>query len=117
MKRGVASRFGSRRHRGRFSYGRGCPTLGKSDFSLSDADAARIEAEACRPPKDVGIPVTHGSASLLGAHVLHLTPKHASWLNQVECAFSILQAEVLARGSFRTLDELQDAVSAFLLFD
>src|SRR4030067_844484 len=33
------------------------------------ADGARIEAEACRPPKDVGIPVTHWSARLLGEHV------------------------------------------------
>ena len=258
----------------------GRSTLGTSDFSLSDADAARIEAEACRPPKDVGIPVTHWSASLLGAHVraqdiaasdrtvgrilrdadlqphrqkmyltshddefrfkrddvlhvyydaprdehivcldektgmqalerrypdlpmepgqpvrreyeyirhgtlclmgaydvrnrklfgftaekrgsdpfvelldcvdqsypagrghlvcdnlsdhntddvldwleahprwtLHFTPKHASWLNQVECAFSILQGKVLARGSFRTRDELQEAIYDFLLW-
>ncbi len=32
---------------------------------------------------------------------LHLTPKHAPWLNQIECAFSILSAKVLARGSLR----------------
>src|ERR1700677_3622054 len=56
------------RRRSRLNAG-GRPTLGTSDFSLSDANAARIEAEACRPPKDVGIPVTHWSASLLGAHV------------------------------------------------
>src|ERR1700735_2433083 len=56
------------RRRSRLNAG-GRPTLGTSDFSLSDADAARIEAEACRPPKDVGIPITHWSASLLGAHV------------------------------------------------
>ncbi len=258
----------------------GRSSLRAADFSLSDADAARIEAEACRPPKDVGIPVTHWSASLLGGHVRaegidasdrtvgrilhdadlqphrqkmyltshdeefrqkrddvlhvyydalpdehiicldektgmqalerrfpdlpmtpgqpvrrefeyirhgtlclmgaydvrnrklfgfttpkrggeafvdlldqvdqsyptgrghvvcdnlsdhdtddvldwledhprwlrHFTPKHASWLNQVECAFSILQAKVLARGSFRSLDELQAAVYDFLLW-
>ena len=47
----------------------GRPSFGTADFSLSDADAARIEAEACRPPKDVGIPVTQWSASLLGEHV------------------------------------------------
>lgn len=46
----------------------------------------------------------------------HFTPKHASWLNQVECAFSILQAKVLARGSFRTRDELQAAIYDFLLW-
>ena len=37
--------------------------------SLSDADAARIEAEACRPPQDVGVPITHWSEALLGEHV------------------------------------------------
>ena len=43
--------------------------IGPAAFSLSDADAARVEAEACRLPSDVGLPVTHWSASLLGAHV------------------------------------------------
>jgi transposase len=38
-------------------------------FSLSEADAARIESEACRSPSDVGLPVTHWSASLLGEHL------------------------------------------------
>ena len=47
----------------------GRPSFGTAGSSLSDADAARIEAEACRPPKDVGIPVTHWSAPLLGGHV------------------------------------------------
>ncbi len=30
----------------------------------------------------------------------HFTPKHASWLNQIECWFSILARHVLARGSY-----------------
>jgi hypothetical protein len=47
---------------------------------------------------------------------MHFTPKHASWLNQIECAFSILQAKVLARGSFRSADELRDAVYDFLVW-
>lgn len=49
----------------------GRPSFGTAALSLSDADAVRIEAEACRPPKDVGIPVTHWSAPLLGEHVRH----------------------------------------------
>jgi hypothetical protein len=32
--------------------------------------------------------------------IRYFTPKHASWLNQIECAFSILDRRVLARGSF-----------------
>jgi transposase len=47
---------------------------------------------------------------------LHFTPKHASWLNQVECAFSILGAKVLARSSFASLDEISKAVYDFLLW-
>src|SRR5262249_57952044 len=46
----------------------------------------------------------------------HFTPKHASWLNQIECAFSILGAQVLARGSFSSLDDLRNAVYDFLLW-
>jgi len=47
---------------------------------------------------------------------LHFTPKHASWLNQIECAFSILHAKVLARGSFASLDQLRSAVYDFLIW-
>lgn len=47
---------------------------------------------------------------------LHFTPKHASWLNQIECAFSILHAKVLARGSFASRDELCAAVYDFMLW-
>ena len=47
---------------------------------------------------------------------LHFTPKHASWLNQIECAFSILHRQVIARGSFASLDELRDKIYAFLLW-
>lgn len=47
---------------------------------------------------------------------LHFTPKHASWLNQIECAFSILGRHVLARGSFASLDELRRRVHEYLLW-
>ncbi len=47
---------------------------------------------------------------------LHFTPKHASWLNPIECAFSILGAKILRRGSFASLAELRTAVQNFLLW-
>jgi len=47
---------------------------------------------------------------------LHFTPKHASWLNQIECAFSLLGRHVLARGSFRSLDELRQRVYDYMLW-
>lgn len=47
---------------------------------------------------------------------LHFTPKHASWLNQIECAFSMLERHVLARGSFRSIDELCRLVYEYMLW-
>jgi hypothetical protein len=47
---------------------------------------------------------------------LHFTPKHASWLNQIECAFSILSARVLRRGSFASKDDLRQKIYDFLLW-
>jgi hypothetical protein len=38
--------------------------------------------------------------------VCHFTPKHASWLNQIEMWFSILARKVIRRGNFRSLDDL-----------
>jgi len=46
----------------------------------------------------------------------HFTPKHASWLNQIECMFSILQKQVLARGSFTSLQDLQEKLYAYMLW-
>ena len=42
------------------------------------------------------------------------TPKHASWVNQIEIWFSILQRRVLKHASFATRDALKAAVLAFV---
>jgi hypothetical protein len=44
------------------------------------------------------------------------TPRHASWLNQVEIWFSILTRRLLKRGSFDSLQTLQDRMSLFIHF-
>lgn len=46
-------------------------------------------------------------------HFLH-TPLHASWVNQVELWFSILQRRMLKHASFRSTDELNHAVLGFI---
>jgi transposase len=46
--------------------------------------------------------------------VFHYTPKHASWLNQIEIWFSILGRKLLKRASFRSLEELKQKVLAFI---
>jgi hypothetical protein len=42
------------------------------------------------------------------------TPKHCSWLNQVELWFSILVRRLLKRGSFASVEELEARVLAFI---
>lgn len=42
------------------------------------------------------------------------TPTHASWLNQVECWFSILDRRVLRHASFKTVDEVNARVDGFI---
>lgn len=46
--------------------------------------------------------------------VFHFTPKHASWLNQVEIWFSTLQRKVIGRGSFTSLDDLREKIVEFI---
>ncbi len=42
------------------------------------------------------------------------TPKHSSWLNQVEIWFSILVRRLLKRASFISLEELRERILAFI---
>lgn len=46
--------------------------------------------------------------------VFHFTPKHASWMNQIEIWFSILVRKVLKRGNFTSVDDLKRKVLAFI---
>jgi transposase len=42
------------------------------------------------------------------------TPKHASWMNQIEIWFSILVRKVIKRGNFVSTDDLKRKVLAFI---
>jgi len=46
--------------------------------------------------------------------VFHYTPKHASWMNQVEIWLSILVRKVIKRGNFTSTQELKRKVLAFI---
>jgi len=46
----------------------------------------------------------------------HFTPRHASWLNQIEIWFSILVRKVIRRGNFRSTDELKARIEAFIAY-
>lgn len=46
----------------------------------------------------------------------HFTPKHASWLNQIEIWFSILARKVIRRGNFTSKQDLKAKLNAFIAF-
>ena len=48
------------------------------------------------------------------AVVFHYTPKHASWMNQIEIWFGILSRKVVKRGNFRSKQELRDRLLSFI---
>ena len=46
--------------------------------------------------------------------VFHYTPKHCSWLNQIEIWFSILVRKLLKRASFESKDDLKFRILDFI---
>ncbi len=48
------------------------------------------------------------------AIVFHYTPKHASWMNQIEIWFGILSRKLIKRGDFRSKEQLRDKLLAFI---
>jgi len=44
------------------------------------------------------------------------TPKHSSWLNQIELWFSILMRRLLKRASFTSLEDLRERILAFIAY-
>lgn len=47
-------------------------------------------------------------------HVFHFTPKHGSWLNQVELFFGVLQRRFLVRGSFSSIKDFERRLERYL---
>lgn len=46
--------------------------------------------------------------------VFHFTPKHASWLNQIEIWFSILVRKLIRRGNFASKEMLKTRIEQFI---
>jgi hypothetical protein len=46
----------------------------------------------------------------------HFTPRHASWLNQIEIWFSILMRKVLRRGDFASKRDLRTKIEQFIAY-
>jgi DDE superfamily endonuclease len=49
-------------------------------------------------------------------HVVHFTPKHGSWLNQIEIWFGVLSRRLLRRGNFTSQQDLAQQILEFIAY-
>jgi transposase len=58
------------------------------------------------------VSVTRMAKAWPNAHMIHL-PAHASWLDQAEIYFSVVQRKALTPNDFTSLDQIRDRLAAF----
>lgn len=84
-----------------------------------------LVAQRCGIPEDLGVKGRSGSLRSQASRAAFLqdyrhrirlvyTPKHSSWLNQIEIWLSILTRRLLKRGHLTSIEDLQQQIRAFI---
>jgi transposase len=87
----------------------------------------RLVAKACGIKEDLGAKEKRGIWQSMATRAEFLsdvshrirfmyTPKHTSWLNQIELWFSILVRRLLKRGNFTSVEDLRERILAFIAY-
>ena len=87
----------------------------------------RLVAEACGSKEDLGEKEKRGILQSMPTRAEFLsdvshrirfmyTPKHTSWLNQIELWFSIVVRRLLKRGNFTSVEDLRERILAFIAY-
>ena len=95
--------------------------------NLTGKFLGRLVASACDIEEDLGEQEQRGILQSMPTRAAFLsdvnhrirflyTPKHTSWLNQIELWFSILVRRVLKRGNFTSVEDLRERILAFIAY-
>ena len=91
------------------------------------ASLVRLVTACCGIETDLGVKGASGMLESMETRAAFLSdpthrirfiyvPKHTSWLNQIECWFSILMRRLLKRGNFTSTDDLRQQILAFITY-
>jgi transposase len=87
----------------------------------------RLVAEACGADTDLGKKGVRGVLKSVASRQTYLsepghrlrfvyTPKHSSWLNQIEVVFGVIARKVIRRGSFPSVEDLRTKLLNFITY-